>query len=202
VNPNQASLQAFVWSRRQDVLNQKLPGKERYKDGYADDFVILAHTLPETLKAFVEGKLEGWMGLRINREKTRCINLKEDGQRLDFLGYSMRYDQDLRGGAWRYLNVFPSAKALKRERAKVRAMTDQRQCCTPVPELIERVNRHLRGWAHYYAYGYPRKAFRDMNHYVRRRFIKHLLRRSQRPYQPPAGQTYCQHLNELGLIIL
>ena len=169
---------------------------------YADDFVILADRTSGTLKAFIEERLEGWMGLRINREKTRCLDLKEDGQRLDFLGYSLRYDQDLRGGAWKYLNVFPSARALKRERAKVRAMTDKRQCFTPVPELIERINRHLRGWANYYAYGYPRKAFRDMNHYVRRRLIKHLLRRSQRPYQPPTGQTYCQHLNALGLISL
>ena len=36
---------------------------------YADDFVILANDLSETLKAFVEEKLEGWMGLRINGTK-------------------------------------------------------------------------------------------------------------------------------------
>jgi RNA-directed DNA polymerase len=169
---------------------------------YADDFVILATELSETLKAFVENKLEGWMGLRINREKTRCVNIRDVGQRLDFLGYSLRYDRDLRGRPWRYLNVFPSPKSLKRERAKLRAMTDKRQCFTPVPELIARVNRHLKGWANYYAYGYPRKAFRDMNYYVRRRLIKHLQRRSQRPYKLPKGQTYYQHLNNLGLISL
>lgn len=169
---------------------------------YADDFVILAGNLSETLKAFIEGKLEGWMSLRMNREKTRCFNLKEDGQRLDFLGYSLRYDRDLRGRPWKYLNIFPSPKALKRERAKVRDMTDKRQCYTPVPELIARVNRHLKGWANYYAYGYPRQAFRDMNHYVRQRLAKHLERRSQRPYKLPVGRTYYQHLNELGLITL
>jgi RNA-directed DNA polymerase len=169
---------------------------------YADDFVILAVNLSETLKAFVEEKLEGWMGLRINREKTRCYNLKEEGQRLDFLGYSLRYDRDLHGKPWKYLNVFPSPKSLQRERAKLRAMTDKSQCFAPVPELIERVNRHLKGWANYYAYGYPRKAFRDMNQYVRQRLTKHLKRRSQRPYKLPEGQTYYQHLNNLGLITL
>ena len=169
---------------------------------YADDFVIPARRLSEAFQSFIEEKLEGWMGLRINREKTRCFNLKEEGQRLDFLGYSLRYDRDLRGRPRKYLNVFPSPKALKRERAKVRDMTDKRQCFTPVPELIERVNRHLKGWANYYAYGYPRKAFRDMNHYVRLRLIKHLERRSQRPYKLPEGQTYYQHLNKLGLITL
>jgi len=169
---------------------------------YADDFVILAHTLPETLKAFVEEKLEGWMGLRINREKTRCVNLKENGQRLDFLGYSLRYDHDLRGGAWKYLNVFPSTKAIKRERTKLRAMTNKRQNFTPIPELIERLNRQMKGWSNYYAFGYPRKSFRDISHYVRERMIKHLRRRSQRQYKLPEGQTYYQHLNELGLITL
>ena len=73
---------------------------------YADDFVILARDLPEPLKAFVGEKLEGWMGLRINREKTRCVNLREEGQRLDFLGYSLRYDRSLRGHSGKYLNVF------------------------------------------------------------------------------------------------
>jgi len=169
---------------------------------YADDFVILARDLSEPLKVFVEEKLEGWMGLRINREKTRCFNLKEEGQRLDFLGYSLRYDRDLRGRSWKYLNVFPSPKSLKRERAKLRAMTDKRQCFVPEPELIGRVNRHLKGWANYYAHGYPRKAFRNINQYVRQRLTKHLKRRSQRPYKLREGQTYYQHLNESGLITL
>ena len=169
---------------------------------YADDFVILAKDLSEPLKVFVEGKLEGWMGLQINREKTRCFKLKEDGQRLDFLGYSLRYDRDLFGRPWKYLNVFPSPKSLKRERARLRDMTNKRQCFVPVPELIARVNRHLKGWANYYGHGYPRKAFRDINQYVRQRLTKHLQRRSQRPYKRPKGKTYYQHLNELGLIVL
>jgi RNA-directed DNA polymerase len=169
---------------------------------YADDFVILAHTLPETLKAFVEDKLEGWMGLRINREKTRCVNLRKEGQRLDFLGYSLRYDRDLQGRPWKYLNVFPSPKALKRERAKLRDLTDKRKCFFPIPDLIEKVNRQMRGWSNYYSYGYPRQAFRGINHYVRERLTIHLNRRSQRKYKLPEGQTYYQQLNNLGLIVL
>ncbi len=127
---------------------------------------------------------------------------KEEGQRLDFLGYSLRYDRDLHGRSCKYLNVFPSPKALKRARAKIGEMTDKLQCFKPIPRLIEEINRHLKGWANYYAYGYPRKAFRDMNSYVRIRLTKHLNRRSQRKYKPPEGLTYYQHLNERGLITL
>lgn len=169
---------------------------------YADDFVILTRSLTETLKVFIEDKLEGWMGLRINRDKTCCFNLREDGQRLDFLGYSLRYDRDRHGRSWKYLNVFPSPKALKRERVKLRTMTSRRQSFVPVPELIESINRQVRGWANYYAYGYPRQAFREINQFVRERMTRHLRRRSQRKYKLPEGLTYYQHLNELGLIIL
>jgi len=41
-----------------------------------------------------EGKLEGWLDLRINREKTRSLDLRQSGQSLDFLGYTFRYDRD------------------------------------------------------------------------------------------------------------
>ena len=49
----------------------------------------------------------------LNREKTRVVNLKEEGASLDFLGITFRYYDDLKGQGWRYLNVSPSEKALK-----------------------------------------------------------------------------------------
>jgi RNA-directed DNA polymerase len=169
---------------------------------YADDFVILTDQRNDELLRFIADSLEGWMKLKINREKTSCKNLCRAGERLDFLGYSFRYDKDLHGRAKRYLNIFPSPKALKRERAKLRRMTDKKQCFKPVPVLIAELNRHLKGWKNYYAHGYPRKAFRDMNRYVRERVIKHLKRRSQRAYKQPPDKTYYEHLKEMELIYL
>ena len=46
---------------------------------YADDFVVLARYQGPQLRAWIEAKLEGWMGLTINREKTRVLELKEAG---------------------------------------------------------------------------------------------------------------------------
>jgi RNA-directed DNA polymerase len=134
---------------------------------YADDFVILSCKISDELKEYIRHKLEDWMGLTINQEKTSCINLSTVGQRLNFLGYSFRYDKDLKGRAFRYLNIFPSLKSLKRERAELRGMTDSRQCFKPIPELIREINRHLIGWRNYYGSGYPRVAFRGINWYVR-----------------------------------
>ena len=64
---------------------------------YADDFVVLARYQGPKLQGFIEEKLERWMGLEINREKTRVVNLKEEGASLDFLGYTFRYDRDQYG---------------------------------------------------------------------------------------------------------
>ena len=38
---------------------------------YADDFVVLARYQSQRLRGFIEGKLEGWMGWVVNRDKTR-----------------------------------------------------------------------------------------------------------------------------------
>ena len=83
---------------------------------YAEDFVVLARYQGSRLTEWIESKLEGWLGLEINREKTRVVRLKEEGARLDFLGFTFRYHNDLQRRGWRYLNVSPSEKALKKER--------------------------------------------------------------------------------------
>jgi RNA-directed DNA polymerase len=167
---------------------------------YADDFVVMApRYVGGELIRFIETKLETWLGLEINREKTRVINLREKRASLDFLGFTFRYCNDLKGQGWRYLNVGPSAKALKREREKLREMTGSNQCYQPLPKLIQKLNRQLDGWANYFRFGYPRLAFRNINHYVRERLTKHLRRRSQRPFRPPEGSSYYEHLNKLGL---
>ena len=90
---------------------------------YADDFVVLARHQGRSLRTFIETKLETWMGLEINREKTRVVYLKEEGASLDFLGFTLRYDRDLQGRPQRYLNVQPTKKALQRMREVLHACT-------------------------------------------------------------------------------
>lgn len=169
---------------------------------YADDFVVLARYVGPRITGYVESKLEGWLALRLNREKTRVYDLHKPGNRLDFLGYSFRYDRDLKGGAWRYLNMFPSKKSVLRERSKLREMAGARQCFKPLPNLIDEINRHLRGWAEYYGKGYPRGAYRNINAYVRGRLARHMQRRSQRGWRPREGTSSYAHLNRLGLVYL
>jgi len=168
---------------------------------YADDFVVLARYQGQRLVGFVESFIETRMGLVINRDKTRIAKLRS-GDSLDFLGFTLRYDWDLRGRGHKYLNVVPSKKALARERDKLRAMTDSSMCFKPIPALIRQLNRHLTGWANYYRFGYPRVAFRAINWSVRCRMAAHLKRRSQRRFRPPKEVSLYRHLANLGLIYL
>ncbi len=169
---------------------------------YADDFVVLARWQGPRLRAWVEEKLETWMGLQLNREKTRVVNLNEPDASLDFLGYTFRYDRDRYGRNGRYLNRIPSKKSLQRERARLKEMTGPSWCFLPLPDLIGRLNRHLQGWANYFGYGYPSWAFHHINWYVRGRLTTHVNRRSQRAFRLPEGQNYYQYFDRLGLITL
>jgi len=168
---------------------------------YADDFVVLARYQGKRLVQWVESFLEDRAGLQLNREKTSMVRLRK-GDRLSFLSFTFWYAPDLKGRGHKYLRVEPSKKAISRERAKLRAFTSSKKCFWPVPALIRTINRHLRGWKNYFNHGLPRKAFRDINTYIRRRLGRHLRRRSQRPYRPPEGVTVYRHLADMGLIYL
>jgi RNA-directed DNA polymerase len=166
---------------------------------YADDFVVMARYQGPQLVATVEALLEDWLGLTINRDKTRVVNLLEEGVHLDFLGYTFWYAPDRFGrGGRRYLKMEPSAKALDRERAKVRDLLSKRHGWKPIADLMQELNRHLAGWANYFGQGYPRQAFGKINSYVRDRLVGHLRRRSQRPLRPAEGHSWYHLLNQLG----
>jgi RNA-directed DNA polymerase len=169
---------------------------------YADDFVVLARYQTKALTGFIETKLEQWLGLTLNREKTRIVDLKKAGTSVDFLGYTFRFDRDRHGRRHPYLNVFPSKKAVLKQRSALRDLTSSRMCSKPIPSLIADLNRNLQGWAAYFRVGYPSQAYRNLNFYVQHRLRLHLRRRSQRPYRAPEGMSLYAHLQQLGLVRL
>src|SRR5438445_636375 len=189
-----------------DHLFQRADGPAQWAKArlvrYADDFVVLARYISPQLRGWIEDKLEGWLGLQINREKTRVLDMRQPGQSLDFPGYTFRYDQDQYGRPQRYLNLQPSRKAMAREREALRQLINPQQSHTPLPELIGRLNRNLRGWSKYFKLGYPREPFRHLNHFVRHRLGKHLQRRSQRGWRARQGVSLYAHLQHMGLIAL
>jgi RNA-directed DNA polymerase len=165
---------------------------------YADDFVVMARYQSESLKGWIENTLEKWLGLEINREKTRTLQLKDEGETLNFLGYCFRYEKDLKGRGTRYLSFFPSRKAMEKEREKIREMTGSKNGFKPAKEMIAEINEHLRGWKNYYRIGYCRREFRAVNWAVTQAIRDHLQRRSQRGYRRPKGLSWYQFIRQLG----
>jgi RNA-directed DNA polymerase len=169
---------------------------------YADDFVVMARHQSTALQGWIEGKLEKWLKLEINREKTRVLRLTDEGETLNFLGYAFGYAPDRWGRPKRYLTHGPSAKAMDKEREKIRDLTGVRQSHQKTSELIDGLNKHLKGWQNYYKLGYCQKAFREINWFVQSRVIKHLRRRSQRGYKKPKTTSWYRYVRELGLMAL
>lgn len=166
---------------------------------YADDFVVLARYQGQRLRDWLSNTLENRFNLTINRQKTTVVNLSHSRTSLDFLGYTFRYDRDLHGRAHRYLNIFPSRKAVAKARDAIRDLTSPKRCFMPVVEMIHQLNVWQRGWTNYFCSGYPRVAFRAIHSYIVAKLTTHLQRRSQRAYRPPEGKSYYAHVHDLGL---
>jgi len=171
---------------------------------YADDFVVLTRQKSAELGSFIEEKIEDWLGLKLNREKTRIVNLREEGTKLDFLGYSVGM-QWVRYAKYREWKMCASRKSILRERERLREMTGPRHYAKPLPLLVEELNAHLRGWANYYWLGgdAARRVLMGINYYVNLRLCCHLRRRSQRPWRPQKGMSVHACLTQqYGLIHL
>lgn len=168
---------------------------------YADDFVILAKYQCNKLKQFIEEKIENWLGLEINREKTKIVNIQK-GEKLNFLGYTFMYKKSPKGLSYPMLCMEPSKEAVEKARETINQILGTNKGMIPVKDLIIQVNRFLQGWSSYFSIGYTRIGMRSINRHARDRLTKHLRRRSQRPYRPPEGTSFYAHCNELGLIYL
>ncbi len=168
---------------------------------YADDIVVMARFIDGRIIRWIEHTIEGRLGLEINREKTKVLNVEDDGTILEFLGYAFRWSRSHRsGGGPPYVRVEASKKARQRARDRLRDLTGPRFCFLPPKEVVGNLNRYLRGWLQYYSFGHPAQVRWDLIHFAEQRMVQHLRRRSQRPYRPPRGVSFRRHTHDLGLI--
>ena len=80
--------------------------------------------------------------------------------------------RDRLGRNRRYLHREPSAKALTRERQKLRQRTGPTRCFTPISVLVWEINRRRKGGREYFPLGHPRQSFRKMGCWVPQRLLR------------------------------
>lgn len=146
---------------------------------YADDFVLMGRSIPAKIIQQLKLVLDR-MELKLNEEKTKVVDARQDS--FDFLGFTIRYDPDLRGRAKRYWNIMPSKKAEQKLRDNIKAYLRQHNHYGIDP-LVPELNRKIVGWINYFSIegvSYPAMAKRRLRYYLMDRLNRYYKRKSQR----------------------
>ena len=172
---------------------------------YADDLLVMCRTRQESeqaLSALTATLAE--LGLELKQAKTRIVHLKEGGEGLDFLGFHHRW---VRGSTPRsrhlcFLARWPSRQATQHARDRVRELTARRRLLVPVDDVVQDVNRFLRGWSGYFRYGNSARQFNKINRYAVDRLARFIGKRHKRGWGYGLKVVAYQSPNRLGLINL
>ncbi len=146
---------------------------------YADDFVLMGERITQQVRDRLGNILER-MGLKLNESKTRQIQVKETS--FNFLGFTVRYDRDIKGREKRYWNIMPSAKSESKIREKIRTFLDHGGHYPPI-RVKEGLNLIIRGWLNYYdvpGVSYPAMSKRRLRYYLMEKLNRYYNRKSQR----------------------
>jgi RNA-directed DNA polymerase len=137
---------------------------------YADDFVVVCRTAEQAKDAWRRARaVLAEAGLSMSPEKTRIVELTRSKQGFDFLGFHLRKVESWKWrGRW-YLQRWPSARAMKQIRARIRELTDRRYAGTALEIVIKRLNPVLRGWGNYFRVGNSARKFSQIDSYVHER---------------------------------
>lgn len=170
---------------------------------YADDMVILALYLTPKIVRWVEDTLEVKFCLKINKEKTKVVDLDEPRTGIKFLGYDLRCINSRKDPQKKYCQLRASKKAVWAAKKEIRQRTSPRLGRMPIGDVVEQLNLFLRGWGQYFSKGASHRVFAEINWYVGRRMRRFLNRRSQRGYKQYQGDGgWCAHFRALGVVVL
>jgi group II intron reverse transcriptase/maturase len=149
---------------------------------YCDDFVVLAPTRGRAQQAReLAAAVLGGLGMRLHPDKSGIICLTRGGQGFEFLGFHHRKVESWRWRGRFYLQRWPSARAMRVLRGKIRAATVPSKTERPVSAVVADLNLVLRGWGAYFCNGNSARKFNAIDGYVHERLAilasrKHGLR--------------------------
>lgn len=154
---------------------------------YADDFVICCRPGRGVEALARTRQLMGRLGLTINEQKTRLVQLPEES--FDFLGYtfSRMYGKDGK----RFLGTRPTKKAVLKVMRGIHDETSRQWLTTSAEKRVEEINRILRGWCGYFNQGPVTREYYLIKRYTGRRLRRWLMLKRKR-----RGTGYRQYPDE------
>jgi group II intron reverse transcriptase/maturase len=137
---------------------------------FADDYVVLCRSRAAAEEALRRvATILAPLGLQLHPDKTRIVCLTRGGQGFDFLGFHHHKVESWRWRGRYYLHRWPSDRAMRQVRAKVREATSRREVGRAVEWVVEDLNHVLRGWGAYFRYGNSGRKFAQIDSYVHER---------------------------------
>jgi group II intron reverse transcriptase/maturase len=149
---------------------------------YCDDIVVMCRSREQAEAALARlGQLLAQLGLRLKLAKTRIVRLEVGGPGFDFLGFHHRLvrSRGARRGVT-FLARWPSDKAMRHARDRLRALTLQSRLLRPVEAVVGDMNMFLRGWSAYFRYGHSSAHFATISNYALERLALFVGKRHKR----------------------
>ena len=170
---------------------------------YADDAVVLCRSKADAEESLRRlGLIMDRLGLKLHPDKTRIVELGLGKQGFVFLGCYLRIVLSRFKGR-EYLFRWPSPRAMKRIRARIRELTDRCRWAgmKDIRQVIEVLNPVLRGWGNYFRTGNASLKFQQVDRYVNGRLVRllrHVRGWRRRPFSLH-GWSSARFAAELGL---
>jgi len=135
---------------------------------YADDFVAMCRSESGAREALRRiGLVMSRLGLTLHPAKTRLVDLRRGKEGFVFLGCTIHKRRSIqRNPRWHFMQRWPSPKATKKVRDRVRELTDKRQSGKEVKQIIAELNPVLRGWGNYFRTGNADREFNKLDSFV------------------------------------
>jgi RNA-directed DNA polymerase len=151
---------------------------------FADDVLVMCATRQQAEAALARLRmLLADLGLAPKEAKTRIVHLEEGGEGFDFLGFGHKWvrSRGIRGRRGvTFLARWPSNKAMRRARDRIRELTVRSRLLLSVEAVVGDINVFLRGWAQYFRYGHSTVRFDKIRNYALERLTLFIGKRHKR----------------------
>src|SRR5258708_36829131 len=146
---------------------------------YADDAIVLCRTEAQAHEALWRiGGILSRLKLTLHPDKTQVVWVGDGRQGFDFLGFHCRKVESWKYRGKRYLQRWPSRRAMQRVRDRIKAITPPRhRLAEPIEAIVAEVNQVGRRWAGYFRVGHSTRQFKDGDHYGHERLAKFLTKK-------------------------